>query len=96
MATRNAAQSANRPSGSGSGTRSGNSGGMVDNVSSGDAQWLFYGMLFFAIVCFVTLPISVFVLMDSKKTNADAHAALAETKKLQAQLKPVKKEKDDE
>jgi hypothetical protein len=33
--------------------------------------------------------------MDAKKTNANAHAALAETKKLQAQLKP-KKEQDDE
>jgi hypothetical protein len=53
-------------------------------------------MLFFAIVAFLTLPISVLILMDSKKTNANSHAALAETKKIQAELKPKKREEDDE
>jgi hypothetical protein len=33
--------------------------------------------------------------MDSKKTNANAQAALAETKKLRAELKPVKKEDEE-
>lgn len=42
------------------------------------------------------LPVSVMILMDSKKTNANAHAALAETKKIQAELKPKKKEGEDE
>ena len=31
----------------------------------------------------------------NKKTNVDSHAALAETKKIQGQMKP-KKEQDDE
>jgi hypothetical protein len=44
----------------------------------------------------MTLPISVVILMDSKKTNANAQAALAETKKIQRELKPVKKEDSDE
>jgi hypothetical protein len=52
-------------------------------------------MIFFGIVCFMCLPISVLILMDSKKTNANSHEALAETKKLQAQMK-TKKETDDE
>jgi hypothetical protein len=68
----------------------------VDDGAGGDAKWLLYGMLFFAIVAFMTLPISVVILMDSKKTNANAQAALAETKKIQRELKPVKKEKDVE
>jgi hypothetical protein len=34
-------------------------------------------------------------LIESKKTNVAAQAALAETKKIQSQLKP-KKEQDDE
>jgi hypothetical protein len=44
----------------------------------------------------MTLPISVFILIDAKKTNANAQAALAETKKIQRELKPVKKEDSDE
>jgi hypothetical protein len=52
-------------------------------------------MVFFGIVCFITLPISVFISMDAKKTNANSHAALAETKKIQAELKPKKEENDE-
>jgi hypothetical protein len=52
-------------------------------------------MIFFAIVCFITLPISAMILMEAKKTNAISQAALTETKKLQRELKP-KKEADDE
>jgi hypothetical protein len=35
------------------------------------------------------------ILLDSKKTNATAQAALVEAKKIRAELKP-KKEPDDE
>jgi hypothetical protein len=35
------------------------------------------------------------ILIEAKKYNADTHAVLLETKKLQAQLKP-KKEADNE
>ena len=96
MATRGSAQFQNRPANVGGGNGSSGNRVLVDDGAGGDAKWLFYGMLFFALVCFMTLPLSVFILMDSKKTNANAQAALAETKKIQAQLKPVKKEKDDE
>lgn len=75
----------------------GRSGGDMGNASSGsDANWLLYGMLFFAIIAFLTLPISVLILIDSKKTNANSHAALAETKKIQSELKPKKKEGENE
>jgi hypothetical protein len=53
-------------------------------------------MLFFAIVCFVTLPVAAFILVEAKKTNVVAQDALAEAKKIRAELKPVKKEKVDE
>ena len=96
MATRGSAQFQNRPAGGSNGSRGGNSGGLVDDGASGDAQWLFYGMLFFAIVCFVTLPIATFILIEAKKTNVVAQDALAEAKKMRNELKPVKKEKDDE
>lgn len=86
----------NRNGDVGRGSSARNSGDLGNAHSDGDNQWLLYGMLFFAIVAFLTLPISVLILMDAKKTNANSHAALAETKKLQAELKPVKKGEDDE
>jgi multisubunit Na+/H+ antiporter MnhG subunit len=52
-------------------------------------------MIFFALVAFITLPISAMILMEAKKTNAASQSALTETKKLQRELKP-KKEEDDE
>ena len=69
----------------------------MGSTSAGDdSKWLLYAMLFFALIAFLTLPVSVMILMDSKKTNANSHAALAETKKIQAELKPKKKEGNDE
>jgi hypothetical protein len=96
MATRSTAQFQNRPTSLGGGNGSGGKRVLVDDGASGEAKWLLYGMLFFAIVAFMTLPISVVILMDAKKTNANAQAALAETKKIQREIKPVKKEDSDE
>jgi hypothetical protein len=68
---------------------------VVDDGSSSYVDWLLYGMIFFALICFITLPISAMILMEAKKTNAVSQAALTETKKLQRELKP-KKEAEDE
>ena len=88
-------QSTNRARnvGSGSGNRVGGSG--VDDDSDSVAKWAIVGMVFFGIVCFICLPIAAMILIEAKKINANAQAALVETKKLQAQLKP-KKEMDNE
>lgn len=96
MATRSPAQFQNRLSDVGSSSGGRSSGVLVDDGAGGDAKWLLMGMLFFATVSFVMLPVSVFILMDSKKTNANAQAALIEAKKIRAELKPVKKEKENE
>ena len=95
MPPRNTTQLQNRPTnvGGGGGSSSGSSLGDAD--AGNVAKWAVIGMVFFGAVCFAGLPIAALILMDAKKTNANAHAALAETKKLQAQLKP-KKEQDDE
>ena len=79
--------------GSGSGNRVGNGG--VDDDSNSVAQWAIAGMVFFGIVCFICLPVAAMILIEAKKINANAQAALVETKKLQQQLKP-KKEMDNE
>jgi len=52
-------------------------------------------MLFFAIVCFIMLPVTAFILIEAKKTNVAAQAALIEAKKIRAELKPKKEETDE-
>ena len=79
--------------GRGDGNSVGGAGSNADADSV--AQWAVAGMVFFGVVCFICLPIAVMILIEAKKLNVEAHAALVETKKLQAQLKP-KKERDDE
>ena len=88
-------QSTNRARnvGSGSGNRMAGSG--VDDDANSVAKWAVVGMVFFGIVCFICLPIAAMILIEAKKINASAQAALVETKKLQQQLKP-KKEMDNE
>jgi len=76
--------------GAGSGNRVGGSG--MDDDANSIAQWAVAGMVFFGVVAFICLPVAAMLLIESKKTNASAQAALVETKKLQAQLKPKKDE----
>ena len=79
--------------GSGSGNRVVNGG--MDDDSDSVAKWAVVGMVFFGIICFICLPVAAMILIEAKKINATAQAALVETKKLHAQLKP-KKEADNE
>ena len=79
--------------GGGNGGRMAGAGG--DDDANSVTKWAVAGMVFFGIVAFICLPISVFILIEAKKTNANSHAALTETKKIQAEMKP-KKEQDDE
>lgn len=79
--------------GRGNGNGVDGAGGNADANSI--AQWAVVGMVFFGVVCFICLPITAMILIEAKKTNAVAQAALTETKKLKAELKP-KKELDDE
>ena len=85
----------NRPSNVGSGNGSRMAGSGMDDDSDSVAQWAIVGMVFFGVVCFICLPIAAMILIEAKKINAVAQAALVETKKLQQQLKP-KKEVNDE
>ena len=88
-------QSKNRPSNVGRGNGNSVAGSGLDDDAGSVTQWAIAGMVFFGVVCFICLPVSVMILIEAKKTNVDSHAALAETKKIQAQIKP-KKEQEDE
>ena len=82
----------NRPSNVGSGNGGRVAGAGVDDDANRVAQWAIAGMVFFGIVCFICLPVAAMILIEAKKINATAQAALVETKKLQQQLKPKKDE----
>jgi len=47
-------------------------------------------MVLFAVVCFILLPVEVMMLMDIKTTNVRSQEALAEAKKIRAELKQKK------
>ena len=95
MATRGAPQFQNRPSNVGNSNYANSQRVVVDDDANSVAKWAVVGMIFLSIICFICLPLSIFILMDAKKTNANSHEALAETKKLQAELKPKKELKDE-
>ena len=88
-------QSKNRTGNVGRGSGGNMAGAGRDDDANSLTQWAVVGMVFFGIVAFICLPISVLILIEAKKTNVNSHAALTETKKIQAELKP-KKEQDDE
>ena len=88
-------QSKNRAGNVGRGSGGGMAGVGGDADADSIAKWAVAGMVFFGVVAFICLPVSVMILIEAKKTNVDSHAALTETKKIQAQIKP-KKEQDDE
>lgn len=92
MATRGSPQSQNRPSNVGYSNGNNSQRPMGDDVPNSDSKWLFFGMLFFAIVCFILLPLEVMMLIDIKKTNIRSQEALSEVKKIKAELKEKKNE----
>ena len=89
-------QSKNRSGNVGRGNGNGMAGSGMDDDADSVTKWAVAGMVFFGIVCFICLPITAMMLIEAKKTNAVAQAALTETKKLRAELKPVKKKEEDD
>ena len=90
-----APQFQNRNGNVGRGNNGGNRGPVGDDDSGSDAKWLLYGMLLFAVICFILLPVTAMILIEAKKTNVTAQAALIEAKKIRAELKPKKEESDE-
>lgn len=88
-------QSKNRAGNVGRGVSGGVVGSGGDDDANSVTKWAIAGMVFFGVVAFICLPVSVMILIEAKKTNANSHAALTETKKIQGQMK-TKKEQDDE
>ena len=94
MATRGNAQLSNRL-GNGSGRGGSGDRDSVDNavgrrIAERNASYFLVGMVLFAVVCFILLPVEVMMLMDIKTTNVRSQEALTEAKKIRAELKQKK------
>jgi len=49
-----------------------------------------------SLVLFLALPMSVLILIETEKMKSDIRFEVKQMKRLQAELKALKKEKDDE
>jgi len=59
-------------------------------IAERNASYFLVGMVLFAVVCFVLLPVELMLLVDIKKTNVRSQEALSEVKKIRAELKEKK------
>ena len=64
-----------------------------DSVAEQNANLFFVAVLIFASICLVLVPVVAIMLVDVKKTNAEAKAILSEMRKQKdKELKPKKGE----
>lgn len=64
-----------------------------DSVAQQNANLFFVAVLIFASICLVLVPVVAIMLVDVKKTNAEAKAILSEMRKQKdKELKPKKGE----
>lgn len=64
-----------------------------DSIAQQNANLFFVAVLIFASICLVLVPVVAIMLVDVKKTNAEAKAILSEMRKHKdKELKPKKGE----
>ena len=64
-----------------------------DSVAQQNANLFFVAVLVFASICLILVPVIVVMLVDVKKTNAEAKAILTEVRKAKDKEKRDGKEK---
>jgi len=62
------------------------------NISNYDAKVYFWGMVLFATVSFIALPITAFIYFDNRVLKSEIVAEMRELKKLKRELKSTEKE----
>ena len=62
------------------------------NISNYDAKVYFWGMVLFATVSFIALPITAFIYFDNRVLKSEIAAEIRELKKLKRELKSTEKE----
>jgi len=61
-----------------------------------DTRWFIVAVVVLSVVLFLALPMAVLIYVDTARMQAEVRKEMKQLKKLRAELKPVKKEQDDE
>lgn len=61
-----------------------------------DTRWFIVAVVVLSVVLFLALPMSVLIYVDTARMQAEVRKEIKQMKKLRAELKPAKKEQDDE
>jgi len=61
-----------------------------------DTRWFIVAVVVLSLVLFLALPMAVLIYVDTARMQAEVRKEMKQLKKLRAELKPVKKEQDDE
>ena len=60
---------------------------MANSIAEYDAKIYFWGMVLFATVCFIALPITAFIYLDNKILSEQVKQDRKETKQLKNELR---------
>ena len=61
-----------------------------------DTRWFIVAVVVLSVVLFLALPMAVLIYVDTARMQAEVRREIKQMKKLQAELKPVKKEQENE
>jgi len=61
-----------------------------------DTRWFVIAVVVLSVVLFLALPMAVLIYVDTARMQAEVRREIKQMKKLQAELKPVKKEQENE
>ena len=61
-----------------------------------DTRWFIVAVVVLSVVLFLALPMAVLIYVDTARMQAEVRKEVKQLKKLRAELKPIKKEQDDE
>ena len=61
-----------------------------------DTRWFIVAVVILSLVLFLALPMAILIYVDTARMQAEVRKEVKQLKKLRAELKPVKKEQDDE
>lgn len=61
-----------------------------------DTRWFIVAVVILSLVLFLALPMAILIYVDTARMQAEVRNEVRQLKRLRAELKPIKKEQDDE
>ena len=68
----------------------------IARMAREDTRWFIVAVVVLSLVLFLALPMSLLILVETEKMKAEIRYEVKQLKKLKAEIKPLKKEKEDE